>query len=787
MKLKFLFLLCIYSTITFGQTIRGFVVDEITGSSLPGVRIELSNSQQQLNTMSQTDGSFSIENTALGRWTLEASFIGYNKTTINNIVVNSGKETILEIKLSEQTTELKEIVVRNTIRKEKALNDMALISARTFSKEETERFAGSLGDPARMVANYAGVMAGNDSRNDIVIRGNSPLGVIWRLEGIDIPNPNHFGAQGSTGGAVSMLNSNLLSNSDFITGAFPAEYGNGTSGVFDLNLRSGNYSKYEFTGQVGFNGFEAAAEGPISMGKNQSKGSFIADYRYSTLDLVSKMGMDLGTGTAIPEYQDFSTIIDLPTKHAGRFKFIGLFGKSNIELGRSFDQEEATSHSDFGTAINFGSNLAFTGITHTYYFNKNSRLKSCISYNESASSTVFDTVDYVNKNYFTAYSGTLKERKVGISSSFKQKLSAKNNYTFGISADIYFTSFKDSSWMDEYQKTIAIRSAENKKSYLLKAYGEYQHKFNDVLISTLGLYSQYYQLSNELALEPRASTKWNFSPKQSVSIGYGLHSQIQSRIVYYDQTYNETTGTYSEQNHNLKSTKAQHFVIGYDNEFANNYRLKLEGYCQNLYDVPVSAAEPQYSMLNMGAEYYLETPDSMINSGKGLNYGIEITFEKFLSRGYYFLLTASIFDSKYQAYDKTWYNTAFNTNYVLNFLGGYEWKLGKNKFLTFDIKSVWSGGRRYTPINLEESIKDGKTVYDNEHAFENRFSDYFRTDLRIGYKLNGKHITQEWALDLQNISNNPNIYSQSYNKYNKSIATTYQQGFMPMMLYRINF
>lgn len=772
---------------TSTQTLRGTIIDAFTSAPVPGAVVEITNSEPKINCLSKEDGTFCLNNIPLGRHTVEVSFMGYNKSTSSNIALNAGKESVVEIKLEEKATELAEFVVSNGVQKEKALNEMALVSARTFSTEETERFAGSLGDPARMVANYAGVMAGNDSRNDIVIRGNSPLGVLWRLEGMEIPNPNHFGAQGSTGGAVSMLNSNMLSNSDFLTGAFPAEYGNASSGVFDLNMRSGNNSKYEYTGQVGFNGFEAAAEGPIRIGKNKQNGSFIIDYRYSTLDLMSKMGMDMGTGTAIPEYQDFSTIIDLPTKKAGRFKFIGLWGKSNIELGRSFDQEEITSHSDFGTAINFGSKLGFSGLSHTYFFSKDTKLKSSISYYQSASETVFDTVDYVNKSYFTTYNGTLKESKLGIATQLKHKLSGKDNFILGGSMDIYYTDFNDVGWDFDYLKQIDIRNVNNKKSHLLKAYGQYQHKFSEAFALSAGLYSQYYELSKEMLVEPRASAKWSFTPKQSFNLGYGMHSQIQSRIAYYNKTYDASTGIYSENNHDLKSSKAQHFVLGYDNNFAKGFRFKIEGYYQKLYEVPVSMSKAQYSMLNLGAEYYLETPDSMLNQGKGQNYGAEITLEKFLSQGYYFLLTASIYDSKYQGYDKIWRNTAFNTNYVFNFLGGYEWKLGKHNFLTFDVKTVWSGGRRYSPINIAESIEQGQTVYDETQAFEKRFDDYFRTDLRIGYKLNGKHITQVWALDLQNISNTQNVYSQSYNKYSKTVETTYQQGFMPMMLYRINF
>jgi hypothetical protein len=193
-------------------------------------------------------------------------------------------------------------------------NEFGALSARTFDVENTRRFAGSRNDPSRMAANFAGVVGNNDARNDSVIRGNSPTGLLWRLEGIDIPNPSHYGALGATGGPVTILNNNVLSQSDFFTGAFSATYGNALSGVFDLQLKTGNRDKREYTGQVGFNGFELEAEGPF---KKRKKETYLAHYRYLVMGLVQKLGISMGTGSSVPNYQDLSFKIDIPTKKAG--------------------------------------------------------------------------------------------------------------------------------------------------------------------------------------------------------------------------------------------------------------------------------------------------------------------------------------------------------------------------------------------------------------------------------------------------------------------------------------
>jgi len=258
----------------YKQTIRGTVIDKLTQTTLPGATVIILNTDPLLGTTSDMDGAFKIENIPLGRQSIQISFIGYNSRTISNLNLTAGRETVVIVELEEQVQKLDEVVISAKQPKDQAINEMATVSARSFTVEETERFAGSMGDPSRMAANYAGVSMTNDSRNDIIIRGNSPMGVLWRLDGVEIPNPNHFGAAGTTGGPVSMLNNNMLSNSDFFTSAFPAEYGNAMSGVFDLNMRSGNNQKREYVGQVGFNGFEFGAEGTFKKG---GKGSYIAN------------------------------------------------------------------------------------------------------------------------------------------------------------------------------------------------------------------------------------------------------------------------------------------------------------------------------------------------------------------------------------------------------------------------------------------------------------------------------------------------------------------------------
>ena len=276
--------------------------------------------------MTDFDGEFKIPNIPVGKHELTTTILMYDVKTIT-IEVNSGKETIVQIPMTESFIEQEAVVVTGR-KKGQVINELALISSQQFSVSETDRYPGSRSDPARMASNFAGVGGADDSRNDIVIRGNSPLGVVWRVEGVDIPNPSHFSISGSTGGPVSILNNKILANSDFFMSAFPAEYGNSTSGVFDLKLRKGNDSKHEFTGQFGFLGTELMAEGP--MGKD-GKSSYLVMGRYSTLSLFSSLGIKIGTD-AIPTYGDGAFKFNWKLKNGGALSLFAIGGASDIAI-----------------------------------------------------------------------------------------------------------------------------------------------------------------------------------------------------------------------------------------------------------------------------------------------------------------------------------------------------------------------------------------------------------------------------------------------------------------------
>ncbi len=770
------------------QNIRGITVDDETGLPLPGANITIPETTPLLGAMSDDKGEFLISTVPVGRHTIVVSFTGYQSVTLSNVEVETGKETMLIVPMSESVieTESVEITAKGS---GQVGNEMATVSARTFSVDDTERYAGSLGDPSRMAANFAGVMSVSSERNDIVIRGNSPMGLLWRLDGVEIPNPNHFGALGTTGGPVSMLNNNLLSNSNFYTGAFPAAYGNATSGVFDLNMRNGNAHSYEHVFQVGFNGFELGTEGPFS--KN-SRASYLVNFRYSTLEVINKLGFDSGTGSSTPQYKDVSFKINMPLEH-GKLSLFGIGGFSFIQLADKDTTE--SSYGLAGTDTRFGSDMGVAGLSHVHYFGDKIRLETTLSAQASRSTTTLDSVPNNDPQYLF-YHSNFTEAKYGLTTTYSQKFNSQNNLNIGVLIDFYQINLLDSvkRYLPEMQNPAEPNSkykvnTDTEGSFeLYRAFAEWKHKFSDNFSLYAGAHATYFPLSESFAAEPRAGLKWQFTPRQSFNIGAGMHSRIQPGVMYFNET-ELADGTHIQTNTDMDLSKSNQVVFSYDVVPAQNFRIKSEIYYQHLYNIPVSP-NPEfnwYSNVNFGADFNIPSIDSLVNEGTGKNYGVEITIEKFLSKNYYFLITTSLYDSKYTGFDNVERNTVFNGNYVANALAGYELPLGKNNALTFDIKTTYAGGKREMPILLEESNAAGYAVYDIENFYKNRYPDFFTLDMRVSFKMNHKHISQEWALDLTNLTNNQNVFRESYNPQTKSIQTDYQRGIFPMFLYRLRF
>ncbi len=778
--LMVLVLPCHHATVfanDYVQTFRGEVIDALTEVPLPGATVIIPESDPLKGTATDLEGRFRLENVPVGRIDVQVSMVGYETQQVSNLLVTSGRELVITVRMEETVTQLSDVEVRPDARKDQPINELALVSARSFTIEETERFAGSLGDPSRMASNYAGISAPSDQRNDIVIRGNSPSGLLWRLEGIDIPNPNHFGSMGSTGGPVSMLNNNLLTNSDFYTGAFPAEFGNALAGAFDLRMRNGNNEQHEYMGQVGFNGFELGAEGPFSA---NSRSSYLVNARYSTMEALHAFGMSFGTGTAIPEYKDLSFKFNFPTS-SGRITFFGLGGDSYIEM---LDSEGDDAQYGFsGTDLYFGARTGVAGLSHLHFLSEDARITTTLAITGIQNKAdIYDLSISPDEKQIIERGHEIKQT---LSMKYANRLNSRNFIQAGFVYDYYDVKFVGEEYAQAQDAHFYYMNTEG-NFHMARMHFNWQHRFsNDVSLNT-GVHASRLFLNDSRALEPRLGLKWSFREGQSINLGAGLHSQMHG-IYFMEELIDTVQEIYRQTNRDLDFSRSLHLVGGYDRLLGEGHRLKADIYYQRLYDIPVSHRQPEYSLLSQGGGFTLHVFHEMVNEGTGENKGVEMTLEKFLQDGFYYLFTASVFDAKYRGYDGVRRNSVFNNNFVFNLLGGYEWQLGKRSLLSIDANLVYAGGNRYLPIDAEASAEQEGVVYRWSNAYENRHPDYFRLNTRITFRLNGQHINQEWGLDLQNLTNQQNIFTRNWNNAESEVTTAYQMGFMPMMTYRIYF
>ncbi|MDF1694473.1 MAG: carboxypeptidase-like regulatory domain-containing protein [Saprospiraceae bacterium] len=774
----------------YTQTIKGQVLDADSEIPLIGANVEVLFGDEIVGTSTDIDGYFKFEKVPVGRHIIRASYLGYNSVTIPNVVVNTGKEVDLELLLSEAVNKLSEVTITATTDKDKSVNEMATISAKTFSLEEVTRYSGGRNDASRLVSNFAGVATADDSRNDIVIRGNSPAGVLWRLEGVPIPNPNHFSTLGTTGGPVSALNTNLLKNSDFITSAFPSEYGNALSGVFDVGFRNGNRDKFEFTAQLAaFSGLEFMAEGPLNKSKTSS---FLISYRNSFVALADNLGLDIGTN-AIPDYRDLSFKLDFGTGKLGKFSIFGIGGTSDIAfLGAEIDDNDIFAEADADSRAD--SRLGVVGVKHNLLFGNNAYLRTVVS--ASRTENKFTQERYLDTLFMESYANTNvddRTERLAITSFYNIKHNAKLTTRIGITFErlSLISNVRDREGnpdidMDGLPDWQQVRDVDG-ELYIYQPFLHAKYKLNDKLTFNGGVHAQYLHINEDYIVEPRATLNYAINEKSSWNIGYGHHSQVQPLPILFFLSPNDE-GELMPLNQELDFSKAHHFVMGYDFKPAQNWRTKIETYYQYLYDVPVDRFESTFSLLNAGADFVFPETGYLINEGSGKNYGLELTVEKFFSKGYYGLLTGSLFQSKYTPSDGVERNTAFNNQYVLNVLGGKEWKVNERLSFTTDFKVTTAGGRYYTPIDLETSQLISSEVKDESRAFSEQFDPYFRLDLKLGFRLNSKKgFSQMFALDFQNLTNRENPFTRRYNRSKNQVDTVLQSGFFPDILWRIQF
>lgn len=779
----------------FNQTVRGVITDQDSKQPIEGATISIAGSNPLKTILTDKNGSFRFNNMAIGRITLHVSNMGYEKIILPNIVVNSGKETVLNIHMQEAVARLEGVVLTFDKNKGQPLNDMALVSGRSISPEQTNRYAGGFNDPSRILSNFAGVTSFQDGSNDIIVRGNSPKYIQWRLEGMQITNPNHFSDQSAVGGSISTLNNNLLATSDFYTSAFTAEYGDVLSGVYDVKLRQGNNEKFESTFGLGLLGTELTFEGPFKKGY---KGSFLVNYRYSTVTLLSDLGLDGGIDGAL-NFQDASFKVVLPTRQVGLFSFYGLAGLSNFQfedVSPSLWQTPGSRYvpNKIGEDYNKGSHLANLGMNHTLTINTNSHINTGLSFSSEG------IEDDVFENFKT---GTLESNQLNFNGrlikstyrgeiTYNNKISSKLKLQLGSKYALLDYNFNQSMLRDSTNvRSTLVNFNENMST--IRNFVSFKYRFNEKVTTVFGVQNMNVLLNNKTTIEPRFSLNWGLNSTSALSAGYGKHSTMESIHHYYTQV-KLADGNNVEPNKDLDLLKAHHFVLGYEKRFSKNMMFKVETYYQDLYDLPVANSKGNiFATINEGLDFqYLD----LVNKGSGKNYGVELTVERFFNKNFYYLVNASVYNSTYKALDGIERNTRFNGNYLVNVLFGKDFpKLGKaqNKTISFNSRAFFGGGKKIIPLlrgadgNLAVDPTKNR-FYDYSKAYENSIQDIYQITMSFSYKINKPRATHEIFLNVDNVTNNRAKLTEFYDPGEPGAIGNMKQGpVFPNLMYRVYF
>ena len=764
----------------FQQTIRGVVKDAENKTIIPGAKVLVSDIQSDsaiVSVITDQKGEFLIESIAVGRYRVLVSALSYEAVIMEDVLLSSAKEMVLDVELIPGTKSLEAIEVFGTNMRGEPLNRMAITSAITITPEQTSKYAASWDDPLRVALAYPGVSQQSSGFNDFSVRGNSPLGVLYRLEGIPIHNPNHFASIGSSGGFVTQFSSSVLGNSDFYSGVFPAEFGNATTAAFDFRFRNGNNKEREHAFKASFFGLDFATEGPLS--KN-SDASYLVNYRYSTLGLLAQM---INIGGLLPVYQDISFNLNLPTKKWGTFKVFGIGGVSSFLLGADKDSANWTEESNRFERV-FGSNSATVGVSHIIKSSEKGYWHSGIA---ASGGRYFDETDYIadDLSYDQREKGEYMDQRLTATVDYNHKFNRRHSNKTGA----IFTHVNHDYMNMVYDITIPgldTLSQTNGSAQYFQLYTQSKFFLSDRLILNVGLHYLHFLLNDYVGIDPRMGLTYELNPRAKFTLGYGHQSRLEDLTFYFiEQDNAEGQPTYVNQDAQL--SKSHQAALNYSQMLTKSLRLTAEVYFQYLYNVP---ADPNgtYSVQNL---FYRLPVGNLENIGEGKNYGLELALQQFTRKGLYFLVSGTVFNAQYKAGDGIWRNTEFNQQFAFNLLAGKEFvlkeKADRKRLFALNVSYRHAGGVWINPIDLEASQTIGWTQFDMSNPYSDRQGNQVGLDVSMNFQVLRKKVTSKWSLSIKNLYTSRQVIRQEYDIETNSIKEFTDYGVIPVFGYTLYF
>lgn len=787
--LSFFFLLGSAAVYAQQQNIRGTVTDQISGQPLAGVQVSF----EAYAVTTDSLGYFLLAGLPVGRVSITCRAGGYEVYRSEELLLNSRKEIFLEVTLKPNGIILNEVKVSGKYSLDaEPVNPTAFVSVRSFTPEETERIPAAMSDPARMALSLSGIQSGRyDDENQLIIRGNSPMGLLWRIEGVDIPSPNHFTKHGSSAGGVTLFSTAVIAKSDFFTGGMPAEYGNALSGVFDIRLRKGNDQKNTNSFKAGLLGIDLSTEGPIKKGRS----SYLINYRYSTFGLINRMKLYLSDERSLKTFEDLSfNLVFYSKDHKTRTNIFGVGGFSTEhEYPVKDPAKRDPGIQDEWEDLDRDNRVGIAGVSVQRTMNHRSSLKAGLALVGSQIKITEDTLDlkdvrfrYENEIYL--------DKRISGSLHYVNQLSKRTFFKSGFIINyLNFKFFKelypryllnDPAKKDDARRLFADGDG---TTHYTQAYALVMHDLTPRLRLNAGFHLLRHGLNRETSLEPRLSAKYWLNSTHQFSMAAGLYSQLIPMSTYFvtQKVVDDDRVSYHYPNKNLNFPRTFHLVLGHTLRMRENWKLVSELYYQNITRVTIQPLkDSNFWFLNYASGW----PDvEVVAQGEGENYGLDVALEKRFSNRYYLLLNGSVYDALFTTLDKIPYKSAFSDGYSSALTFGKEFKVGTGS-LHAGARVLYNGGFRYSPADVEKTmqLRFYYPVIAQTNAL--RSPAYFRIDTRISYRINLKKLASVVSLDIQNLTNRQNYTRAVFNYSKKEVELQRRSGgLVPLASIQVDF
>ena len=745
--MKYLFIVSFLFLISYVQSqvgiVRGKVVNASSNVGLPLVKIQLLD--QQIGAISSEDGSYEIKGIAPGVYSFKASSPGFKDQIINEITVTNARSIDLDFFLEVIVIEQKEVTIRaNRFQR----NVESPLSLKSLNATEIERLPGANRDVSKVIAALPGVASRATFRNDIIIRGGSPGENKFYLDGIEVPNINHFATQGSSGGPVGLLNVNFIREVDFYSGAFPANRANGLSSVISFKQKDGNKDGLITNFALGSSDAALTFDGPIG-----KKVNFIFSARRSYLQfLFAALKLPI-----LPTYNDFQYKVNVKLNDKNKISFIGLGAIDDFRLNTTVnDNITDTIQREYNDFIlgNLPRQKQWNytlGINYSHT-SKNSVQTIVLSRNmlNNTSSRYKDFIE-TEANKLQDYSSFEAENKLRMEHTYLSN-GWKWNVGLGYEYARYFNSTFNKITVQGNPLTIDFKSdlfmskaavfSQLSKGFLGEKVNLSVGIRSDISNYSSGMMNPFNQLS------PSFSINYRITPSFALNANVARYHQLPSYTIL---GYRDIAGDLVNKSNNLTYIQADHFVFGAEYLTKLNSRFTLEGFFKKYDKYPFSIKD-SISLANVGSDFGIVGNEAVSSNSKGRTYGAEFLYQQKLFKGFYAILAYTFVVSEFKDKNNLYVPTAWDSKNIVSFTGGKRFKKGWE----VGFRWLFSGGSPYTPYDVETSTLkqnwdiNGFGILDYNALNTKRESSFHQLNVRVDKKIYLNRMNLNFYLDIQN-------------------------------------